>query len=191
MFRHFLAREWHERQARSPHDERRVPALRLPSSAHERECIRRRATMRDARGSCIPPLHAVAPYPRHLVPCGCRRQCVVCRSHSIHVQAKIVQGPSAFRLFETGLYLEHEALPSVSSIHINVSRSGARASHTRDRTFVGFDALDFEASTEAAQRLADVMMPHIESIGPHAAALLVRDCRARIMLSPELKGSRR
>ena len=102
----------------------------------------------------------------------------VCRSHSIHVQAKIVQGPGAFRLFETGLYLEHEALPSVSSIHINVSRSGARASHTRDRTFVGFDALDFEASTEAAQRLADVMMPHIESIGPHAAALLVRLSKA-------------
>lgn len=102
----------------------------------------------------------------------------VCRSHSIHVQAKIVEEPGPFRLFETGLYLEHETLPSVASIHINVTRSGARASHTRDRTFVGFDALEFEASTEAAERLANVIMPHIEAVGPHAAALLVRLSKA-------------
>ena len=100
----------------------------------------------------------------------------ICRSQLLHVQAKISESQDCngeIRIFEAGLYLEHEKFPGYD-IHLNVARSGERVSATRDRNFIGWDAFPLTITNlSAAKRLAGIILQHVGNIGPRATSLLI------------------
>lgn len=98
----------------------------------------------------------------------------VCRTQMLHVQAKVLSRPGEVRIFETGLYLEHESLPGAVALHVNITRSGARSSSSRDRTFVGFEEVDFcGCDPDGAAKVASALFERVAALGRHASCLLV------------------